>query len=220
MTVVCAADVVCAAYTAAVGNPTMTDPARASDDRAAGCARCGRHTVVMIPVGQVVSRRFTGYESWTNLAGRRLCEVCVWVYQHRPLRTDAHIVTRDPSTLRAANPALLHQVLSTTIGSDTAVIVPLRPGRKHLLPDARWGQVTVDDTTLTWTSADADRLQVLRRLRAHGFSETMLRDETPAYPVLSRAAADQWPQVFDDWNHLAPWRQAAPWFEVGLRATR
>jgi hypothetical protein len=209
-------DVLWAAYNCSEGAPAVTEPA----DRAAECARCGRATKVMTPVGQVISRRFTGFESWTNLAGRRLCAMCVWAYRHRPLRTDAHIVTRDPMTLRAANPALLHQVLSTAVDADTAVIVPLRPGRKHLLPDARWGQVTVDDTTLTWTPADAARLQVLRRLRAQGFSESMLRDDTPAYPVLSRVAADQWQQVFGDWNHLASWRQAGPWFEVGLRASR
>ncbi|MGV9867244.1 hypothetical protein [Rhodococcus koreensis] len=209
-------DVAWAAYTAAEGVPEIVEPA----GRAAGCARCARTTAVMIPVGQVISRRFTGFESWTNLAGRRLCQVCVWLYRHRPLRTDAHIVTRDPVTLRSANPALLHQVLSTPVDADIAVIVPLRPGRKHLLPDARWGQVNVDDTSLTWTAADADRLQVMRRLRAHGFSETLLRDHSPAYPVLSRAAADQWPQIFDDWSRLDPWRQAGPWFDVGLRASR
>ncbi|QHE73545.1 hypothetical protein GFS60_07205 (plasmid) [Rhodococcus sp. WAY2] len=142
MTITAVIDVASAAYTVAEGLAEVTTP----DDRVTGCARCGRHTVVMTPVGQVVSRRFTGYESWTNLACRYLCAVCVWVYRHRPLRTDAHIVTRDPVTLRPANPALLHQVLSTTIDADTAVIVPLRPGRKHLFPDARWGQVTVDFT--------------------------------------------------------------------------
>ncbi|MBC2644676.1 MULTISPECIES: hypothetical protein [unclassified Rhodococcus (in: high G+C Gram-positive bacteria)] len=217
MTIAAPIDVVWAAYTTAVGIP---DVAGAPDTRAARCARCGLTTAVMSPGGQVVSRRFTGYESWTNLAGRRLCEVCVWGYRHRSLRTGAHIVTRGPVTLTPANPALLHQVLSTTIDPDTAVIVPLRPGRKHLLPDARWGTVTADDAQLSWTSADAHRLAVMRRLRGHGFTETMLGDDAPSYPVLSRVAADQWPQVFDDWNHLALWRQARPWFEVGLRATR
>lgn len=166
------------------------------------------------------SRRFTGFESWTNLTGRRLCQVCVWVYRHRTLRTDAHVITRSPATLQAANPSLLHQVLSIPVGADTAVFVPLRPGRKHLLPDARWGQVTVEDTALAWTAADAARLQTMRRLRTHGFTETMLRDDSPAYPVLRRIGADQWPRVFEDWNHLSPWRDADPWWQVGLRASR
>ena len=217
MTIAAPIDVVWAAYTAAVGTP---DVAGAPDTRAAGCARCGQTTAVMSPVGQVVSRRFTGYESWTNLAGSRLCEVCVWVYRHRALRTETHIVTQNPPTLRSADPTLLHQVLSTTIDPGTAVIVPLRPGRKHLLPDARWGMVTVDDAHVKWQADDAARLEVMRRLRGHWFTETMLREDTPPYAVLRRLPADEWPQVFDDWPRLTPWRRAAPWWEVGLRATR
>ncbi|SED97468.1 hypothetical protein [Rhodococcus koreensis] len=209
-------DVVWAAYTAAEGAVDAIEPA----DRASGCARCGRATTEMTPVGQVISRRFTGFESWTNLAGRHLCRVCVWVYRNRALRADAHIITRDPATLTPADPALLHRVLSAPVGADTAVIVPLRPGRKHLLPDACWGRVTVDDAGLKWTAADADRLAVMRRLLGQGFSEVMLRQGTPAYPVLSRLPADEWPRVLDDWCRLGPWRQAGPWFEVGLRASR
>ncbi|MDV7246387.1 MULTISPECIES: hypothetical protein [Rhodococcus] len=209
-------DVVWAAYTAAVEPVDAASP----DDRMTGCARCGRTTAVMSPVGQVISRRFTGFESWTNLSGRNLCQVCVWGYRHRPLRTDVHVVTRNPATLTSATPALLHRVLSTTVDADTAVIVPLRPGRKHLIPDARWGLVTVDDTRLPWQDHDAGRLAVLHRLRGHGFTETVLREDTPAYAVLRRIPADQWPQVFDDWNRLAPWRRAQPWWEVGIRATR
>ncbi|MDI9941303.1 MULTISPECIES: hypothetical protein [Rhodococcus] len=91
-----------------------------------------------------------------------------------------------------ANPQLLLHVLSTTIRSDMAVVVPLRPGRKHLLPDARWGRITVDDTHLNWSESDTVRLAVMRRLRELGFTETMLRDEVPAYAVLCQLAADRW----------------------------
>ena len=216
MTLAADTDVVWAAYTAAVGPVDAATPA----DRTAGCARCGHTTAVMFPVGQVISRRFTGFESWTNLSGRKLCQVCAWAYRARTLRVGAHIVTRGPATLRPANPALLQQVLSTTIGADTAVIVPLRPGRKHLIPDAIWGGVTVDDTRLMWAADDAGRLAVMSRLRGHGFTETMLRDNAPTYSVVHRLPADRWPQVFDDWNLLTPWRHADPWWEVGLRATR
>jgi hypothetical protein len=89
-----------AAYTAAVGIPEHAEPS----DRVAGCARCGHATTVMTPVGQVISRRFTGFESWTNLAGRHLCQVCVWVYRNRPLRSEAHIVTRKPKALVYGEP--------------------------------------------------------------------------------------------------------------------
>jgi len=165
--------VVWAAYTAAVGIPEHAEPV----DPVAGCARCGHATTEMTAVGQVISRRFTGFESWTNLAGRHLCAVCVWVYRNRSLRNEAHIVTRNPSTLVMANPPLLLQVLSNTIDRDTAVIVPLRPGRKHLLPDARWGQITADDTHLTWSESDTVRLDVMRRLRSFPVDGMPLRAE-------------------------------------------
>lgn len=60
----------------------------------------------------------------------------------------------------------------------------------------------------------------MQRLRCHGFTEAMLREPTPNYSVLSRRAADDWPRVLDDWDRLGSWRQAQPWLEVGLRATR
>jgi hypothetical protein len=40
--------------------------------------------------------------------------------------------------------------------------VPLRPGRKHLLPTATWGHVTVDDAQLPWSTTDTARLAATR----------------------------------------------------------
>ncbi|MFC8936489.1 hypothetical protein ACFT1A_30835 [Rhodococcus sp. NPDC057135] len=86
-------DVTAAAYTAAVGH--LFSAHRSPD----GCARCAGSTETMtIPVGHVVSRRFTGYETWTNFPSRVLCEVCVWVYRHLPLRSCAHIIIADRLT--------------------------------------------------------------------------------------------------------------------------
>lgn len=209
-------DVVWAAYSAAEGIPEHAEPA----DRVGGCARCGHVTAEMTPVGQVISRRFTGYESWTNLAGRHLCQVCVWVYRHRTLRTHAHVVTRCPASVTLANRDLLRRVLSTPVPADVAVIIPLRPGRKHLLPDAQWGHLTVDETHLRWSEGDAARLTVMSRLRGLGFTEVMLRDDAPSYTVLHRVPADQWAIVFDDWERLGAWRHADPWWQVGIRASR
>ncbi|WP_257226594.1 hypothetical protein [Rhodococcus opacus] len=211
-----ASDVVWAAYAAAVRIPEHAVPV----DRVAGCARCGLVTTVMTPVGQVISRRFTGLEHWTNLAGRHLCQVCVWVYRHRPLRTHAHVVTRRPGALTQGNRQLLRQVLSAPVSSDVAVIVPLRPGRKHLLPAAQWGHVTTDDSHLTWSESDAARLTVMSRLRRLGFTETMLSDEAPRYAILHRVPADQWAMVFDDWERLDAWRHADPWWQVRIHASR
>lgn len=103
-------DVAHVAYAAVVGDPGAMDPDPVATG--AGCARCGEQTPVMTPVGQVVSRRFTGYEGWGDPKSSRLCSVCVWLYRHRPLRHEAYVVTRDPAALLVASPATLRAILA------------------------------------------------------------------------------------------------------------
>ncbi|MFT7022444.1 MAG: hypothetical protein ACJA07_001528 [Rhodococcus sp. (in: high G+C Gram-positive bacteria)] len=177
-------------------------------------------TMVMTPVGMAVSRRFTGYDGWIDPGGRQLCAVCAWLYQHKPLRTEAHIITRRPKTMAVAPPQLLRKVLSRKVDTNTAVVIPLVPGRKHILSHARWGQVAVDDTTITWWSEDPVRLGALSRLRAVGFSESALMHEAPAFAVLRTLPQARWRAVFDDWTLLAPWRAADLWMRVGMKASR
>lgn len=209
-------DVAHVAYAAAVGDPETVTPVAT----AAGCARCGAQTAVMTPVGQVVSRRFTGYEGWGDPSSSQLCSVCVWLYRHRPLRHKAYVVTRDPDALRVAPPAVLRTILGAPIEANTAVIVPLVPGRKHILPQAQWGHVSVDDTTLVWRQADASRLGALARLRDAGFSESAAAADAPKFTALQKIPRPRWQEVFDDWAIVEPWRSAKPWMEVGLRACR
>ena len=210
-----ASDVADVAYAAAVGDPGAT-----AGTSNAGCARCRKQTAVMTPVGQVVSRRFTGYEGWRDPGASRLCAVCVWMYRHRPLRHEAWIVTRDPQAMRVASPEVLRTILSSLIESDPALLVPLVPGRKHILPQAHWGVVTTDDTALRWTQEDAIRLDALDRLRSAGFSEAAVAAAAPAFAALRAVPRPLWQGVFDDWAAIAPWRSARPWMEVGLRACR
>jgi hypothetical protein len=113
---------------------------------------------------------------------------------------------------RSVTPGVL-----TSVGTDTAVVVPLRPGRKHLLPDARWDTATVDDAQLIWTSVDAHRLAVMRRLRAHGFSESMLCDDSPAYLAGLPPTSGRRSSATGTTSLVA---SGAAWFEIGLRATR
>lgn len=207
-------DVVSAAYEAGTG----IVPAKES--ASTGCARCRRATAATTPVGDVVSRRFTGYESWLNPQGRGLCEVCVWAYRHPPLRREAHVIIRRPATLRTAPPAELRSVLSAPLTPDTAVTVPLTPGRKHLLPTARWGHVTADNIHLTWGTGDADRLGAMCALRAAGFSENELHRPAPSYATLRDLPHEHWPGIFEQWEQLMPWRAAPAWWEVGVRASR
>jgi hypothetical protein len=82
------------------------------------------------------------------------------------------------------------------------------------------GRVTVDDSQSGWSDGDAARLTVMTRLRRLGFTEFMLRDDSPSYTLLQRIPADQWALVFDGWERLWVWRQADPWWQVEIRAKR
>lgn len=207
-------DVVDIAYTASLGPPAM------QEETVDGCARCSRTTEIMTAVGSVVSRRFTGYDTWTNAAAASLCEVCVWAHRYPPLRRVAHVVTRNPPALRAAAGPELRSVLSAPLSSGVAVIVPLTPGRKHLFPVARWGQITVDDGHLTWGSSDAEQLSVMCALRGLGFEEGELRMQVPTFRTLQGLPPNYLASVTADWKKLESWRAAPPWFEVGIRASR
>ena len=83
---------------------------------------------------------FGGCESWRKWLARAGAGR-VWVFLRPLLPEDAYIVIGDPGDREAMNPARLHQVYSD---ADTAVIVPLRPGRRRLFPGACWGQARFD----------------------------------------------------------------------------
>jgi hypothetical protein len=118
-----------------------------------------------------------------------------------------------------SHPALadVAAMLQEALAPDVALAVPLRPGRKHVLPAAAWGRVTTGDACLSWTCADAARLAVMARLRRQGFGSRMLAAPAPAFGVLRRLAPDHWPQVTRDWEALRPWRERRPWLDLALR---
>ncbi|MFF1945988.1 hypothetical protein ACFVWF_28030 [Rhodococcus qingshengii] len=87
--------------------------------------------------------------------------LCVWAYRHLPLRSCAHIVTADPPTMLEATPEQLRKVLARPLPAGLAVTVPAPLWRKHLLPDARWGQINVDGVNIAWRAEDARRLEVM-----------------------------------------------------------
>lgn len=155
-----------------------------------------------------------------GLATDSLCEVCVWTYRYPPLRNSSHVVSRAPAALRAVSGPDLRRVLSAPLASDIAVIVPLTPGRKHLFPVARWGQITVDDGHLTWGPLDAQWLSVMCALRGLGFQEDELRMRVPTFRTLQGLPPNYLASVTEDWKRLESWRAAPPWFEVGARASR
>lgn len=206
-------DVLTAAY-AASGNPAPT-----SDLPAGPCARCGTHSDQLTRTTQVVSKLFTAFDGWHDATGRGMCPPCAWAHTAPELRQHPHLVTTRGETRRLTRPDLGKQLLAGPLPGDQALVVPLRPGRKHLLPEATWGHVTTDDARLPWAAGDVTRLEALLRLRGHGFGSRMLTDPAPPWPVFSRLTPATWPAVLADWDALKPWRTRRPWLDLALHAT-
>jgi len=196
----------------ASGCPTVLRPTGFGD-----CGRCGASGADLVATGAVVSRTFTAFDGWINPHSWGLCAACSWAYRGKGLRTCIGLVTREPSW-RQLSCATAREVLAVALPSDAALIVPLR-GRKHLLPSASWGRVSVDDVQLSWTERDAGRLHAVQRLRAQGFGPKMLSAAAPAWAVLRRLPAQSWDVVVADWEVLAVWRRNRPWFDVAMSVT-
>lgn len=209
-------DVLTTAY-AAAGSPAT------SHDLAGICARCGTETeqLTLATGRRIVSEQFTAYDGWHNpSAGRGLCPPCTWALTAPALRQHPHLVTRAATpVLKQLTRVELADLLTTSIGPSAALIVPLRPGRKYLMPEATWGHVTTDETRLPWTVPDTLRLAALQRLRGVGFGSRMLTADAPPWPAFRNIPADQWPQVLTDWELLKPWRARQPWLDLALHAT-
>jgi len=184
------------------------------------CARCAT-SAPLVPVRDVVSKVFTGFDGWADPAGRGLCAACAWGYSTPSLRAVPHLVTREPATMRELGRAEAGALLTTgALGADSALVVPLRPGRKHILPTAAWGRVTVDDAQLPWTDHEAHLLGVVVRLRDLGFGSRMLAEPAPAFQVMTGLDPALWGEVMTVWSELAPWRvPAGPWLPLALHLT-
>lgn len=199
----------------AAGAPLRSDIALAGI-----CARCGR-PAELTPARRAVSRSFTGYEDWVDPSGHGLCATCCWAYSTESLRLSAHLVTADPISLVALSRSQVGERLQQgALASGYAVVVPLRPGRKHLMPAAAWGRVTIEDAHLPWSAADAARLRTVSQLRGLGFGTRMLAEAAPAFTQLRRLAPEQWPQVMAWWAELTQWRTPeSPWLALALHVT-
>lgn len=205
-------DVLTAAYAASgTSAPETTTSAR--------CARCGITSDQLTRTTQVVSKLFTAFDGWHDATGRGMCPACTWAHTAPELRQHPHLVTTAGTARQLTRTELEHQLLAGPMPSHQALVVPLRPGRKHLLPEASWGHVTTDDARLPWTAGDITRLEALLRLRAAGFGSRMLTADAPPWPVFGRLTPEQWPPVLADWATLAPWRLRRPWLALALHAT-
>jgi len=205
-------DVLTAAFTAAPRPVTITPTARGN------CSRCAAADVPLAPTRHVVSKVFTAFEGWGNPSGAGLCPACTWAYRTPVLRMSAHLVTTQPRMV-TLTPSRLRKVLQHPVEADAAVVVPLHPGRKHLLPAAQWGRIAVEDAALTWTGADADRLSSMHTLRSLGFGPRLLVAEAPQWQVLRRLPPAQRRRVQQEWPLLNTWRRSRLWFDLAVLAS-
>jgi len=184
------------------------------------CACCATRGP-LAPIRSVVSKTFTGFQGWADPSGPGLCAACAWGHSNPVLRSASHLITRDPVALQQLS---RHEVgvrlLAGALSSDVAVVVPLRPGRKHLLPAAVWGRVMADDVHLPWRAEDATRLGVVAELRSLGFGTRMLTSPAPAFHVMSSLSPAQCLHVLQLWDQLSVWRTPDnPWLPLALHVT-
>ena len=183
------------------------------------CARCAKADTPIEPARSAISRTFTAFDLWKAPTEKGLCAPCRWAYQTPELRTRMHLITTAPAMTELTQPRLA-RTLSAPLTSEIALVVPLRrPARKHILPHARWGAVAVEDTCLPWSDRDVAAAAAMRRLRSHGFGERMLGESAAPYAVLRTVPARRWPAIFEDWDHLSPYRHVDRWWALALLAT-
>lgn len=207
-------DVLTAAWVGA-GSPTP-HPATLTGE----CSHCGAHDH-LVAVRAVVSKQFTGFDGWANPSGPGVCPGCAWGYSTAELRAGAHLITRDPATLTCLDRTGLANLLrSGPVGAGVALVVPLRPGRKHLLPSAVWGRVSIEDVDLVWSHQEVCRLRQVDQLRALGFGSRMLTGAAPPFQVMKNLTPGQFHQALQAWDQLEPWRQPGnPWLALAVHIT-
>lgn len=200
----------------AAGTPVI--PGSTTDPVIGSCARCGQRAQ-LTPTRHVVSKVFTAFDTWVSPSGAGLCPICTWGYTRSELRTHPFLIGQDQTMVRLSRLSLVDLLTAGPLSGSLAVVIPLRPGRKHLMPDASWGRLTLDDIQLPWSRTAAGRLAATVRLRGYGFGSRMLAQPAPPWSVLHRLPAAEWAAVLDDWSRLDPWRPHSPWLDVALYAT-
>ncbi|HEY5881793.1 MAG TPA: hypothetical protein VIU11_22985 [Nakamurella sp.] len=183
------------------------------------CARCGTPDSLTV-IRKVISRNFTAFDDWCDPAGAGLCRACTWAFRSPILRTIPFLVVRFPEMLTPLATEQLRAQLQKPVPPDKTVVVPLRPGRKHVLSGAAWGHVATDEHLCTWTSDDAHRLDLVEHLLTLGYRASQLLQPAPPYPqtALLTTADAMW--ALQAWRDLAPWRTRHVWMAVAARALR
>lgn len=183
-----------------------------------GCARCGAFEQ-LVDVRKVVSRKFTAYDGWVAPGGAGICHACTWAYRSPLLRSVAHEVRQSPELLTPLDRTRLGTVLSGPVPADMAVIVPLRPGRKHLISDAEWGCVTSEYGSVPWDEAAAQCVRTVHHLRRMGFSCSEIQQSALPWRKAATMTNTDLLEGMELWSSLDRWRQRPAWLEIALHTT-
>lgn len=183
------------------------------------CARCGTPDALTV-TRKVISRNFTAFDDWCHPTGPGLCRACTWAFRTPMLRTIPHLVRRSPEMLTPLDTFHLCAHLQGPVPADVTVVVPLRPGRKHILSGAAWGHVATDDHLLTWTADDARRLHLAEQLLTLGYRTSQLLQPAPPYHQTAQLPTTHAMWSIDAWQDLTPWRTRHVWMAVAIRALR
>ncbi len=202
-----------AAWLATHPGDTLTEPTPGRE-----CARCATAAATAATT-KILHRGFTSVDDWKAPTSTALCPACIWCYSTAQLRSSVLKVTAAPAGLTLLTLPQLLLELGQTVRQDVAIALPSRPGRKHMLPSAAWGRVTLDEQPLTWSSADATRLNTLADLRRLGASATDLLKPVPAWKMVTMTPASARPALLSAWEDLAPWRRSPAWMTVAIIAT-
>lgn len=179
------------------------------------CGRCGRRQCVTTPCRQAVSRKFTMFDDWVSPGGD-LCQVCAWGLSGAGLRSTVMAV--ESGLVRDLDGVDLAALLSRPLSDQTAVVLPLRPGRKHLLPAARWGHVVVDDVAVRWGAGEVVLRAEMAWLRSRDFSVAMIHDGNPDVGLLRRIPTPEIADVLDALDRVRRWRHSPHW-QIAVRAS-
>lgn len=188
-------------------------------DEGNDCARCA-NAAGSVKVSDVVSRKFTAWDTWHDTGASHLCLACTWGYRTSELRAHTLLITWQPerSTFRRLEGGELLAVLRQgPLEVQSLISLPLRAGRRHVLPIARFGQVCVDGTNISWSDGDARRLELVQWLRTQGVPWRAFTEPVPPWRTVAKAQDPM--GVLDAWAEMTGWRESGVWLEAALAAT-
>lgn len=178
-----------------------------SSSREGICARCG--STGQISTQASVSKTFTAYDTWAAPGRVGTCAPCTWAYTTPALRSAPHAIALHRACDQLTRTQAYQLLRFGALPLERAITLPLHPGRKHLLPLAQWGHVTIDDACLPWGATEAARLEATAQLRAMGFTAAALTAPAPPFQDLRRHNSNRWHLILQMWQLLDPWRHSA-----------